>query len=51
MGCDLTVAVPSWTCASSRTLKENYEPVNGEDGGKIEDAIKATLDAFGKTFA
>ncbi|HEU0299670.1 MAG TPA: tail fiber domain-containing protein, partial [Longimicrobium sp.] len=31
VGCDLTVAVPSWTCASSRTLKENYEPVNGED--------------------
>ena len=24
---------------------------NGKDGGKIEDAIKATLDAFGKTFA
>ncbi len=23
---------------------------NGKDGGKIEDAIKATLDAFGKTF-
>jgi hypothetical protein len=31
VGCDLTVAVPSWTCASSRTLKENYEPVSGED--------------------
>lgn len=31
VGCDLTVAVPSWTCASSRTLKENYEPVDGED--------------------
>ncbi len=31
VGCDLTVAVPTWTCASSRTLKENYEPVNGED--------------------
>jgi hypothetical protein len=31
VGCDLTVAVPSWTCASSRTLKENFEPVNGED--------------------
>jgi trimeric autotransporter adhesin len=31
VGCDLTVAVPSWTCASSRTLKENYQPVNGED--------------------
>jgi trimeric autotransporter adhesin len=31
VGCDLTVAVPSWTCASSRTLKENYAPVNGED--------------------
>jgi F-type H+-transporting ATPase subunit alpha len=24
---------------------------NGKDGGKIEDAIKATLEAFGKTFA
>jgi hypothetical protein len=31
VGCDLTVAVPTWTCASSRTLKENYAPVNGED--------------------
>ncbi|HVG44458.1 MAG TPA: tail fiber domain-containing protein [Longimicrobium sp.] len=31
VGCDLTVAVPSWTCASSRTLKENYLSVDGED--------------------
>ena len=31
VGCDLTVAVPSWTCASSRELKENYEAVDGED--------------------
>jgi hypothetical protein len=31
VGCDLTVAVPSWTCASSRTLKENFQPVDGED--------------------
>jgi hypothetical protein len=31
VGCDLTVAVPSWTCASSRTLKENYVGVSGED--------------------
>ncbi|HEV7586582.1 MAG TPA: tail fiber domain-containing protein [Longimicrobium sp.] len=31
VGCDLTVAVPSWTCASSRTLKENYRTVDGED--------------------
>jgi hypothetical protein len=31
VGCDLTIAVPSWTCASSRTLKENFEPVDGED--------------------
>jgi trimeric autotransporter adhesin len=31
VGCDLTAAVPTWTCASSRTLKENYQPVNGED--------------------
>jgi hypothetical protein len=30
VGCDLTVAVPSWTCASSRTLKEDFEPVDGE---------------------
>jgi hypothetical protein len=31
VGCDLTVAVPSWTCASSRDVKENFEAVNGED--------------------
>ena len=31
VGCDLTVAVPSWTCASSRTLKENFLAVDGED--------------------
>ena len=31
VGCDLTAAVPSWTCASSRLLKEGYEPVDGED--------------------
>lgn len=31
VGCDLTVAVPSWTCASSRTLKENYLTVDGEE--------------------
>lgn len=31
VGCDLTVAVPSWTCASSRTLKENFGQVDGED--------------------
>ncbi|HEU4562757.1 MAG TPA: tail fiber domain-containing protein [Longimicrobium sp.] len=31
VGCDLTVAVPSWTCASSRTLKENFADVDGED--------------------
>ncbi|MFL5538956.1 MAG: tail fiber domain-containing protein [Longimicrobiaceae bacterium] len=31
VGCDLTVAVPSWTCASSRTLKENYRIVDGEE--------------------
>lgn len=30
VGCDLTVAVPSWTCASSRTLKENFADVDGE---------------------
>src|SRR3954470_13746485 len=31
VGCDLTVAVPSWTCASSRTLKDHYLTVDGED--------------------
>ena len=31
VGCDLTVAVPAWTCASSRTLKENFLAVDGED--------------------
>ncbi|HYH83818.1 MAG TPA: tail fiber domain-containing protein [Longimicrobium sp.] len=31
VGCDLTVAVPSWTCASSRTVKENFLAVDGED--------------------
>jgi trimeric autotransporter adhesin len=31
VGCDLTVAVPTWTCASSRTLKDNYLNVDGED--------------------
>jgi hypothetical protein len=31
VGCDLTVAVPSWTCASSRTVKENFRTVDGED--------------------
>jgi trimeric autotransporter adhesin len=31
VGCDLTAAVPSWTCASSRTLKENYVDVDGEE--------------------
>jgi hypothetical protein len=30
VGCDITAAVPSWTCASSRTLKENYLAVDGE---------------------
>ena len=31
VGCDLTLAVPTWTCASSRTLKHAYEDVEGED--------------------
>lgn len=31
VGCDLTTAVPTWTCASSRTLKHAYEDVEGED--------------------
>lgn len=30
VGCDLTVAVPSWTCASSRDLKENFVELDGE---------------------
>jgi len=30
VGCDITAAVPTWTCASSRTLKENYLNVDGE---------------------
>jgi hypothetical protein len=30
VGCDLTVAVPSWTCASSRDVKENFADVDGE---------------------
>jgi hypothetical protein len=31
VGCDLTVATPTWTCASSRTVKENFAAVRGED--------------------
>ncbi len=31
VGCDLTLNVPSWTCASSRKLKENFVAVDGED--------------------
>jgi trimeric autotransporter adhesin len=31
VGCDLTVAVPSWTCASSRTVKERFLPVDVDD--------------------
>lgn len=31
VGCDLTVAVPSWTCASSRKLKSNFAEVDGEE--------------------
>jgi trimeric autotransporter adhesin/endosialidase-like protein len=31
VGCDLTVAVPSWTCASSRLVKENFHAVDAED--------------------
>lgn len=31
VGCDLTNKVPTWTCASSRTVKENFVPVDGED--------------------
>jgi trimeric autotransporter adhesin len=30
VGCDLTFAVPSWTCASSRDVKENFKAVKGE---------------------
>jgi hypothetical protein len=42
VGCDLTVAVPSWTCASSRTLKENFRSVNGEDVLKRLKALPIT---------
>jgi trimeric autotransporter adhesin len=31
VGCDLTVAVPSWTCASSRTVKERFQAVDVDD--------------------
>lgn len=30
VGCDLTVAVPTWTCASSRNVKHGFENVDGE---------------------
>ncbi len=30
VGCDLTVAVPTWTCASSRTVKQAFEDVDGD---------------------
>lgn len=36
VGCDLTVAVPSWTCASSRTVKKDFEAVE-------KDALLARL--------
>jgi len=42
VGCDLTVAVPSWTCASSRTLKENFRSVDGEDVLKRLRALPVT---------
>ena len=31
VGCDLTVAVPSWTCASSRTVKQSFQAVDVDD--------------------
>lgn len=31
VGCDLTLATPTWICASSRTVKENFVPVDGEE--------------------
>lgn len=31
VGCDLTSKVPTWTCASSRTVKENFLAVDGEE--------------------
>ena len=31
IGCDLTAAVPSWTCASSRTVKRDFAPVQKEE--------------------
>jgi hypothetical protein len=30
VGCDLTAAVPSWTCASSRDVKEDFKAVDAE---------------------
>jgi hypothetical protein len=42
VGCDLTVAVPAWTCASSRTLKENFRSVDGEDVLKRLKAVPIT---------
>ena len=31
VGCDLTVAVPTWTCASSRTVKQDFQAVDVND--------------------
>jgi hypothetical protein len=31
IGCDLDTNSSTWTCASSRSIKENFNPVNGED--------------------
>lgn len=31
VGCDLTVSAPTWTCASSRTVKHSFTDVDGEE--------------------
>jgi trimeric autotransporter adhesin len=31
VGCDLTISTGSWSCASSRTIKDGFEEVDGED--------------------
>jgi hypothetical protein len=38
IGCDLTVAVPSWTCASSRDVKENFATV---DASRLLSGLRA----------
>lgn len=44
VGCDLTASVPSWTCASSRTIKENFMPVDVED--VLERAVRVPVSTW-----